>query len=41
MFSNLIASFQQIGNAEKVMELQTLRSVLMWILISLYKLIFL
>ena len=29
MISNLIASFQQIGNAEKVMELQTLRSVLM------------
>ena len=29
MLSNLIVSFQQIGNAEKVMELQTLRSVLM------------
>jgi regulator of sirC expression with transglutaminase-like and TPR domain len=28
MFSNLIASFQQIGNAEKVLELQELRSVL-------------
>lgn len=28
MLSNLIVSFQQIGNAEKVMELQTLRSVL-------------
>ncbi len=29
MFSNLIASFQQIGNAEKVLELQELRSILM------------
>ena len=29
MFSNLIASFQQIGNAEKVLELQQLRSILM------------
>ena len=29
MFSNLIASFQQIGNAEKVLELQELRSILL------------
>lgn len=29
MFSNLIASFQQIGNAEKVLELQELRGILM------------
>jgi regulator of sirC expression with transglutaminase-like and TPR domain len=28
MFSNLIASFQQIGNAEKVLELQELRGIL-------------
>ena len=31
MFSNLISSFQQIGNAEKVLELQELRGILMWI----------
>ena len=29
MLSNLIVSFQQIGNAEKVLELQELRSILM------------
>jgi regulator of sirC expression with transglutaminase-like and TPR domain len=29
MLSNLIASFQQIGNAEKVLELQELQSILM------------
>jgi regulator of sirC expression with transglutaminase-like and TPR domain len=29
MFSNLISSFQQIGNVEKVLELQELRGILM------------